>query len=130
MLVAVIWYGDLCGRGVRLRWFKHLTASNRDEKLLQIQDEFGLSGYGLYWIILEIIGEKITGDGCASVTLSGRNWARLCGVSLKKLKTFLVFAQNIELFSVKNSESDITIICNNLLKYRDEYSRKQSRKSG
>ena len=113
-----------------MRWFKHLTISNRDEKLLRVQDEFGLEGYGLYWLILEIIGEKIDAAGCTSVTLSSRNWARLCGISSKKLKTFLTFTQNVKLFSVKYSESDITITCDNLLKYRDEYSRKRSRKSG
>ena len=104
-----------------MRWLKHLTNSNRDEKLRRIQDEFGLEGYGLYWIILETIAEKVSKNNCTSMELSVQNWKKITGVSAKKLQNFLVFAQEVELFLVINSQNLITIECPNLLKYRDEY---------
>ena len=104
-----------------MRWLKHLTNSNRDEKLRRIQDEFGLEGYGLYWIILETIAEKLDKNNCPSMELSVQNWKKITGVSAKKLRNFLVFAQDLEIFSIKNSQNTVTIECHNLLKYRDEY---------
>jgi len=108
-----------------MRWMKHLTASNRDEKLSRIRDEFGLEGYGLYWIILETIGEKLTSETGPSMELSEQNWKKTTGVSVKKLRKFLTFAQELELFLIKNNENLITIECDNLLKYRDEYSNRK-----
>jgi len=104
-----------------MRWFKHLTASNRDENLRRIQDEFGLEGYGLYWIILETIAEKLDKSDCTSMQLSIQNWKKITGVSAKKLRSFLVFAQELKIFSVEISQNIITIGCSKLLKYRDEY---------
>ena len=104
-----------------MRWFKHLVCSNRDEKLRRIQDVFGLEGYGLYWIILETIAEKLDQNNCTHMELSYKNWKKVTGISTKKLQKFLIFAQELEIFIVKNSENLITIGCPNLLKYRDEY---------
>ena len=105
-----------------MRWFKHMVQSNRDEKLRRIQDKFGLEGYGLYWIILETIAEKLDKNNCASMELSYKNWKKITGISTKKFQKFLTFAQELEIFVVKNSQNLITIGCPNLLKYRDEYS--------
>ncbi len=104
-----------------MRWFKHLSASNRDEKLRRIQDEFGIEGYGLYWIILETIAEKMDKKDCTSMTFSLKNWKKITGVSDKKLRKFLTFSNNLKLFIVKDSQGLISLECPNLLKYRDEY---------
>lgn len=32
-----------------MRWFKHMTDADDNEKLSRLQDEFGLEGYGFWW---------------------------------------------------------------------------------
>jgi hypothetical protein len=41
-----------------MRWFKHLTDSYINIKHREIVNDFGLEGYGLYWICLELIGQQ------------------------------------------------------------------------
>jgi hypothetical protein len=68
------------------------------------------------------------------LTYSDKKWANSCRISVKKLKTFITFASNPEnfpknksLFSIEITKNKITIDCPNILKYRDEYSRKKSK---
>ncbi len=41
-----------------MRWLKHYTDSHINLKLQVIIREFGLEGYGFYWICLEIVGAQ------------------------------------------------------------------------
>jgi len=113
-----------------MRWFKHMTRSNRDEKLTRVKDEFGLEGYGLYWLILEIIAEQMNENNKTFVEFSVKTWRTFTGFSTKKLKKYLTFFSELKLFFVEFSQNSIKIDCPNLLKYRDEYSRKKNKKSG
>ncbi len=111
-----------------MRWFKHLSKASEDEKLSEILDEFGPEGYGIYWLILERIAflmEK--GSDRTSARYSLKKWAKFCGKSPKVFRKFLGFFSKLSLFNVEICEknSDFIIIeCRNLLKYRDEYSKK------
>jgi len=114
-----------------MRWFKHLTTSSRDEKLMRLRDEFGVEGYGLYWLVLELIAEQCTANNNkVFIELSPRNWRKTTEISPKKFQLFLTFTQEISLFSVEKSEKLIKVSCPNLLKYRDEYTRKKGKNSG
>jgi hypothetical protein len=115
-----------------MRWFKHLTIANRDESLNQLIDEFGLEGYGAYWLIVELIAEKITPkmteENQIFLKLSEKNWRKFLGFSPKKFQKFLGFSQKFELFLQKSDEKNpdlISLYCPKLLKYRDEYTRKK-----
>lgn len=112
-----------------MRWMKHLANARHDEKMALLLDEHGPTGYGVYWLIIEIIGEKVT-DFCTKVEYPERFWRRNLGVSYKKLKLFLDFFEKNKLLFVENNGNLITIDCPNILKYRDEYTDKQIKKSG
>lgn len=113
-----------------MRWFKHMTAARRDEKLVRLQDEFGVEGYGIYIMILEIIAEQMDGDSeKCSVAFSERFWRKEIGILPKKLKNFVTFSKKIGIFSVKTEGDQIDISCPNLLKYRDEYATKRAREN-
>jgi len=117
-----------------LRWIKHLTAAASDEKLSAVISEIGLEGYGLFWRILEVIASQINGEeqkDCC--TYPEDVWAKTLWISRKKFRNMLKTLENHKLFLVSESEKNvkqITIKCPNILKYRDEYSRKQHKKSG
>ena len=98
---------------------------------MRLSDEFGLEGYGLYWIILEAIAEQCTAENDKIfLELSPKNWRKVAEISPKKLEKFLSFSEKLGLFSVKKSQNLIRVECPNLLKYRDEYSKKKKKKSG
>lgn len=120
-----------------MRWFKHMVASSRDEKLAMLRAEFGMEGYGLYWLILELLAEKVNEKNDTSLTYSAKIWKSFTGISVKKFQKFLSFCSEFEIFSVKfekniskNGQNGITISCPNLLKYRDEWSKRKARNSG
>ena len=113
-----------------MRWFKHMTGAHRDEALCRMMDEFGLEGYGAYWIVLETIAaqcEKKGENSKTSLTLSVKNWRKIVPFAPQKLVKWLAFAAQLNLFSAEISENLVTVSCPKLLKYRDEYSFKKAK---
>jgi hypothetical protein len=114
-----------------MKWFRHMTASHDDEKLALLQAEFGLEGYGFYWLTLEIIAKQMEpGSDKTFVEYPIAIWRKFYGFSPKKLRKFAEFCSEFEIFSVEFFEKSMSIDCPNLLKYRDEWSKKVSKKSG
>lgn len=118
-----------------MRWFKHMTNASRDQSLLELRDEFGMEGYGAYWIILETIGEKLatkdkdqSGITEPSLRLSSKNWRKFVTFSPKKFQKFVTFSQKLGLFFAEFDGEFITINCPKLLKYRDEWTKKKGKK--
>lgn len=112
-------------------WFRHFSAAGRDEKLLAVKDEFGMEGYGVYWSILEVIADQMTHENNQYfVDLSIKNWRKITEFSPKKLQKYLTFLSEISLFSVEFRQNSIMVSCPKMLKFRDEYTLKKSRKSG
>ncbi|MCH5277739.1 MAG: DUF4373 domain-containing protein [Desulfovibrionaceae bacterium] len=113
-----------------MRWFKHLTCSFNDEKLARMVDELGMEGYGFWWRTLEIIAEKMDENGEHFASFSPKKWGNFYGFSAKKFENFVRIFQKNKIFQVEFSENCVTISVPNLLKYRDEWSRKKAKNSG
>lgn len=110
-----------------MRWFKHLSNAHNDECMSELLDEFGAEGYGVWWIILEKIASQMDKSGRCFARYSVKKWAKSCGVSAKKFQKTVSFLSKLGKFSIKVCEknSDFLIIeCLNLLKFRDEYTKK------
>ena len=45
-----------------MKWFKHDSDANMDDKLQDVLLDYGLEGYGLYWYCIELISGKIDKD--------------------------------------------------------------------
>lgn len=105
-----------------MKWFKHHSNANRDEKLSRLVDEFGLEGYGLYWLIVESIAEQFDDKNKTFLEYSERNWRKISGFSAKKFQKFLEIVQKTEIFLVKIEDDVIRIDCPKLLKIQDNYS--------
>jgi len=113
-----------------MRWIKHLSSARNDPVMKLLLAEFGFEGYGLYWNILEIIAENLDYRNTTSATMTAKQWCNSVKISPKKFQKILVFCSENNCFSFKNNQKLITINCPKLVKYRDEYSRKQGKKSG
>jgi hypothetical protein len=93
-------------------------------------DEFGLEGYGAYWLLLEAIAEQCDDSDNVTISMSPQNWRKVLPFYPQRLAKFAQCLGNLQLFSVEVSNSLITISCPKLLKYRDEYTDRKSKKSG
>ena len=108
-----------------MRWFKHLSGTARDEKISKLLEEAGLEGYGFWWRLLEVIAEQMTpGSAKCAVTYSLSKWSRELGCHHHTVGKYLATLEVAGLVTVNKGESTITVTITNLLKYRDEYSRK------
>ena len=112
-----------------MRWFKHLSASQDDEAMSELIDEFGPSGYGIWWVILEKIA---LGSGESNETrcrYSARRWANFAGTTPHYFRKVIYFLdKKIPNFCIEDDGRYIQIDCPNILKYRDEYTQKKKRK--
>lgn len=110
-----------------MKWFKHMTASARDEKIALLEAEFGLEGIGFYWRVLEIIAGEMDANLKTSVRFPAKIWAKLFGISAKKFQNLAEFCENVNLFSLKIEGDLVTIDCPKLLTIKDERTSKDAR---
>lgn len=99
--------------------------------MARLVSELGLEGYGFYWLILETVAGRIeAGSNCTQVTYPVAFWRKITGLSPKKLRNFAEICSKIGILSAEFSENSLTINMPNILKYRDEWSRKVGKNSG
>lgn len=113
-----------------MRWFKHMAASWDDEKLAALVDQCGLEGYGFWWRVVEIVAAKVDKSEQTSAEFPPKKWGSLLGLSPKKFRTLAELCANLGLFMLVFSENSISINMPNILKFRDEYTERESKKSG
>jgi hypothetical protein len=107
-----------------MRWFKHLSGSHQDEDMAEIISRLGPEGYGVWWIILEVIALQMDSSEKYSARYSAKKWGSFCGFSAKKFQKVAENLAEISSISVNVLGDFLEIECPNLLKYRDEYSKK------
>jgi hypothetical protein len=102
-----------------------MTATRRDERIASLIDEHGFEGYGLFWAVLEIIAEQMPrGEARYEVQYSLKRWGQLLGCHHNKVKKYLSLLGVHGLVKVTSTEGLIIVSAPNLMKYRDEYSKK------
>ena len=108
-----------------MRWLKHLTRAHDDEAMAELIEEFGPEGYGIWWIIIELIAETVkkdTENTSISVRYSLKKWSKTCQVSVKKFQKVVNFLSKLGKISEKIDGKYLTLSCSKILDYRDEYS--------
>jgi hypothetical protein len=111
-----------------MKWFKHMTATWDDEKIARLVQAGGYRGlalYGVWWRVLEIVASQMDPAGQqACVTYSVTKWSGLLSLRGSHVFSTLSTLGANRLVTVERVDSDIRVTIPNLLKYRDEYSRK------
>jgi hypothetical protein len=129
-----------------------MTDSHSDEKLCDIISESGPEAYGMWWLVLEIVAKQMDkNDVKCSVEYSLSQWSRLCFCHHNKINKYLnmfhakglLIMDYFELtppvtpplthtlpppvtggVTGKYGQGKIRVTIPNLLKFRDEYSKK------
>jgi hypothetical protein len=108
-----------------MKWFKHYSDASDDDFIESLEEKFGLEGYARWWKILEIIAkgmDKNPSDPTASHPM--QKWCSLLRAKPKVLLSFLEHSGNKSRMKWKQNGNIIEISVPNLLKIRDEYTRK------
>lgn len=114
-----------------MRWFKHLSTSQEDDIMAELISEFGAEGYGLWWIILEKIAMQVDEKDTVYCRFSAKKWAGFGEVSTQRFRKIAKFLdEKMSTFSVVDDGKYIRIECPNILKYRDEWTKKKKKNSG
>lgn len=113
-----------------MRWLKHMVVSADDEKVSMLIDSCGLAGYGFFWRVLEIIAAQVDDSDRNYASYSKRAWCNKLSVNHQTWGKLMASCEQAGLFDVATDGQTITVKSNNILKYRDEWSRKKGRNSG
>jgi hypothetical protein len=83
-----------------MKWFKHDSDANLDDKLQNLMLDHGLKGYGLYWYCLELIANKFDHT---NITLELKHDARIIakntGETVKEVEDMMRRMVELDLFS-------------------------------
>jgi len=108
-----------------MRWMKHLTLAHSDAAIDAILDQFGAEAYGVWWLILEdIAGPMEPGKMIPVATHSAVKWAQICHCSVRRFNSIVKSFADLHLIDVESIYDRIKIAVPNILKYKDEYSKK------
>jgi len=92
--------------------------------------ECGLEASGFWWRILEIVALQMSNDNeKCSATYALSRWARLCYCHHHTVSKYLGKLEVMGMVTVGYSEGKVEVTIPNLLKYRDEYSKKVRHKA-
>ena len=98
-------------------YFRHLTNAQRDPKLGELITLLGLEGYGLYFVMLELIAEQMkTKDADPSHEATWKEWRKTCGFNRNKLEKCCKILETISLFSIEKTETKMKVTAPNLRK--------------
>uniref|UniRef100_A0A6M3LPE1 Lin1244/Lin1753-like N-terminal domain-containing protein n=1 Tax=viral metagenome TaxID=1070528 RepID=A0A6M3LPE1_9ZZZZ len=107
-----------------MKWFKHDTDCDESEGLSYLLSREGFAGYGRWFRLLEIIAAKMDGTDRCHAEYPVQKWCSLLGLKQKKLISFLELSENKLKTKVVCCDNIIKIEVPNLLKKRDEYSKR------
>ena len=112
-----------------MRWFKHLTCAHKDEKLSELIASDGLEAYGFWWSLLEVVAEQMDKNSAkCSASYPLNQWARLLYCHHHTVSKYMgklgVTGIVTVGYETSNGISKLKVTIPNLLKYRDEYSKK------
>lgn len=106
-----------------MKWFKHMSDAHRDPKLIALMDEFGVEGYGMWWIICEVVADQYKANGIPELETSVKGWRKLTGIYPKKFKKVLTFLEKGQLLSVTFSEKGIKVCLPKMKEFKDNHTR-------
>jgi hypothetical protein len=111
-----------------MRWFKHFSDAYSNIKHQQIIAEVGLSGYGFYWILVELIAQQ----GINNRIKSDKKWRKLLEFvtrcSEQKVTELLQLCADVNLIDKEGLEMGDLFIPK-MAEYSDEYTEKKRRVS-
>ena len=67
-----------------MKWFKHMANGHKSESLSKIKGKFGLEGVARWYILLEVIAEKMDESDRCHAEFSVSDWMRILEIKQQK----------------------------------------------
>ena len=107
-----------------MKWFKHMSAANSDNKLVGIRAEFGMWGVGCYWTILELVATQMKGEEMVpEAVFKISDLTGMFGCKRDKLRSFLDRLRNDCGMIVTLKETTVKLRVPKLLEIKDNYAK-------
>jgi hypothetical protein len=107
-----------------------MTRTTADEKIARLLARHGHAGYGLFWMALESVAEKMTqGSQDCSLTLPRQEWASRLRLYPNRVTSALRSLADLRLISLSSVGGELKVSIPNLLKYRDEWQQRLGKDS-
>lgn len=108
-----------------MRWIKHLSLAHADEAISFVLEEHGAEAYGAWWLILEDIAAPMESGKMEPIAShSVVKWAQICHCSARRFRSIANSLAQKNLIVVESDLDRIRIEVPNILKYKDEYSKR------
>lgn len=108
-----------------MRWVKHLSTAHNDPEVDRLLEECGAEGYGAYWLIIEdIAGPMEQGRMEPEATHSDLKWSQIAHVHRLTWRSLKQKLGSKLLVITQSDDGRVRIAAPNILKYKDEYSKK------
>ncbi len=108
-----------------MRWLKHLSQAHADPEVNALLEEYGPEPYGAWWLIIEHIATPMERDRMLpEVTHSEQSWAGIIHVSRKNVRRIFQILTVHRLIRCSTIDGKIKISVPNILKFKDEYTKK------
>jgi hypothetical protein len=105
-----------------MKWFKHMSTANKDDKLVSVRANFGLWGIGAYWSLVEFAAEQLEEKSeRAEATLIVSELIGFFGCKRDKLETFLEHSQNVSLIKFSLEGNILKLDIPKLVEFADNY---------
>lgn len=112
-----------------MKWFKHYTDAYTNLKLRIIINEFGMQGYGAYWLLLELIGQQADEKFKLSTTKMWKSaLASFSQLSADQLDKLLVRFADLDLIDKKALKYG-NLYVPKMAEYSDDYTKRVRRMS-
>lgn len=112
-----------------MKWFKHFSDSYTNLKHQDLIEDFGLEGYGLRWLLVELIAQQ----GENFEIKREKNWKKLVrtwtGLEEERLEVLLQKLGNLNIIDKKRLKQGVLAIPK-MAEYADEYTARVGRVSG
>jgi len=101
-----------------VRYFRHMTNAQRDDKVTELVTLLGWEGYGIFFCTLELIAEQMKTKQAEPVYESTlQNWRKITGYNRQKLERTYNILGELKLLSVEFKGTKLKVYCANLRKY-------------
>ena len=111
-----------------MKWFQHKSDAYTDLKLQAIIDEFGMEGYGLYWVCCELIAQQGDDYHLNNIEIWLSALKRITRIKEEKVKEIIVKFASLTLICEDSLEKGILYIPK-MANYSDDYSKRVRRVS-
>lgn len=93
-----------------MRWVKHFTDARRDPVLLAVKRRMGFAGVGMYWALVEAVGEQYKADSDPVVDLDYTSWRELTGIPPQSFKKLVAVLQEVHENLEKTSDFSSSLL--------------------